>query len=283
MMVRMTKLPKRCLFCGQAGQITKEHAWPKWLGADIHVFPTQSTQTTGFGRSAEDVIKEKPNLVVSKQGSVLTTRIREVCARCNSGWMSRLESDARPLLKRLWAPSYPFGRTSISHAGATTLAAWATKTAWVRERVDGPSRTTTPVMRRALMDSLRPPDLTTVWFARHKGQMNFGAYVAELEVTRAEDRWDTVDRRRVLICAMAFRGLAVTVRTDSGPGVSQMELPQRAWRRLWPTGSSVQWPPSLAVGDADVRASAAQFTGWLSLPDSRFERDPGGWRVQRRN
>lgn len=44
---------------------------------------------------------EKPNYLVNKPGSVLTTRIREVCAACNNGWMSRLETDTRPILELL--------------------------------------------------------------------------------------------------------------------------------------------------------------------------------------
>ena len=104
--------------------MTNEHAWPQWLGQGAQVEPTQTTRSIGFGRTAEDAMTEAPNQIVVKPGSVLTARIREVCADCNSGWMSRLEEDARPILQRLWEPSYPFARTTVSldqAAGRTTV------------------------------------------------------------------------------------------------------------------------------------------------------------------
>lgn len=148
--------------------MTKEHAWPQWLGQGAQVEPTQTTRSIGFGRTAEDAMTEAPNQIVVKPGSVLTARIREVCAGCNSGWMSRLEEDARPILQRLWEPSYPFGRTTVSLDQAATVATWATKTAWVRERVSDSTTTATPEMRRYLMTERLPPEYTSVWIARHR-------------------------------------------------------------------------------------------------------------------
>ncbi len=282
-MASMSKPPKHCMFCGQTGQMTKEHAWPQWLGAGIRVAPIQSTRTIGFGRVAGDVMREKPNLLVHKSGSVLTARVREVCASCNNGWMSRLETEVVPLLDRLWMPAYPFGRTSLNEKQAATVATWATKTAWVRELVDQPGLTSTPEMRLQLMQTLHPPEFTSVWFARHQGLSNFAAYVAQIDAARADEPWDTTNVRRVLICTMAFRGLAITVRTDSDWGVPQMELPQLIWTRFWPTDGSVQWPPPQPAGDADVRTPAAHHTRWLNLPAGQFERNHEGWQVRRRN
>lgn len=58
--------------------MTKEHAWPRWLGAGIEVELEQTTRTVGFARTAKDALTEAPNLIDTKPGSVLTTRIREV-------------------------------------------------------------------------------------------------------------------------------------------------------------------------------------------------------------
>ena len=118
---------------------------------------------------------EAPNRIVTTPGSVLTARIREVCADCNNGWMTRLEEDARPLLHRLWQPSYPFGVTTFTAPEVSTIATWAAKTAWVRERVCDPDSTPTAQMRRDLMVRQMPPEFTSVWIARHQGKSNFGS------------------------------------------------------------------------------------------------------------
>ena len=138
-------------------------------------------------------------------------------------------------------------------------------------------------MRRFLAETLQPPQFTTVWFARHRGISNFGANVAQLQSTRADDRWDTTEVRRVLICTLAFRGLAVAVRTDSDWGVTQMSLSQRTWTRIWPAEGTVQWPPQDVASDADVQAVAGQHSGWIHLPEGRFERNLDGWIVHDRN
>jgi hypothetical protein len=264
--------------------MTKEHAWPQWLGQGEQVEPTQTTRTIGFGRSADDAMTEAPNRVVIKPGSVLTARIREVCADCNNGWMSRLEEEVRPLLQRLWQPSYPFGVTTFSAREAEIVATWAAKTAWVRERVTDPDSTPTAQMREELMVRQMPPDFTSVWIARHQGQSNFGVYAARIEVTHQDDHWTTSRRRHVLICTMTFRGLSVLVRTDDGWGVPPMRLPAQKWQVFWRAGDTVQWPPDSPASDGDVRAAAAHYAGWLRTPEIPvFNRDPNGWQEIRRN
>lgn len=279
----MSKPAKACMFCGRIGQMSKEHAWSQWLGRDIEVDSAQTTLTTGFARTGEGLLSKTPNRHVTKKASVLTTRVREVCAPCNNGWMSRLETAVRPLLERLWAPSYPFCRTTVGVDDAAVLAAWATKTAWVREKAEGPTLTSTPQMRRNLADTRLPPDLTTVWFARFDGSNEFASYLTQSEVTQQEKAWDTGDSRQVLVSAMSFRGLSVAVRTDNGPGVIPMTLPGDVWHTVWPTIAAVQWPPARAANDDNVYNAVAQVSNWSTIPAVPFLRDPEGWHIEHRS
>lgn len=167
--------------------MSDEHAWPQWLGKGAQVEPTQTTRTIGYDRTGEYEMTETPTVVVKKKGSVLAARVREVCRSCNNGWMSRLEMSAQPLLEQLWAPSYLFGRTTITVDEAALLATWATKTAWIRERASDSVVTASAEMRRHLMDANMPAEFTRVWFARHEGRTNFGVYVGRMEVTHQDD------------------------------------------------------------------------------------------------
>jgi hypothetical protein len=274
---------KRCFFCGEANPMSDEHAWPQWLGRGAEVKPTQTTRTIGYGRTGDDEMTEAPNLAVKKNGSVLKARVREVCRPCNNEWMSRLETSAQPLLERLWSPNYVFGRTTFSVDEAAVLATWATKTAWVRERVSDPAVTASAEMRRYLMDAQLPSEFTRVWIARHDGRTNFGVYVGRMEATHQDDSWNTDRRRRILMCTLTFRGLSVLVRTDDGWGVPEMRPPIDQWRQFWPIAETVQWPPQGAASDNDVQAIAMRYD-WLRHPDVPiFHRDPKGEQMLIRN
>jgi hypothetical protein len=263
--------------------MTKEHAWPQWLGEGEDVEPQQVTRTIGFGRSGEHEMTEAPNTVVSKPGSALTARIREVCASCNNGWMSRLETAAEPLLRRLWVPSYPLGVTTFTSDEATVLATWATKTAWVRERVSNPVVTPTTEMRLALMEEAMPPKFTQVWVSRYSGKNNFSVNVGRLQASHEGEPWNTSIRRNILVCLLTFRGLTILVRTDDGWGVPEAFLPDDKWRQLWPA-SDLLWPPAQEATDWDLREVSSRFSNWLNMPDvPRFNRDPNGIQHIRRN
>lgn len=104
--VRAVRPRRVCYFCGKTGQITKEHVWAQWMDKDVEVEGTRYTRTIGFARTADDAFTELPTVEARRQGSVLTTKVREVCKDCNSGWMSRMEAAVEPLLARLWSNPY---------------------------------------------------------------------------------------------------------------------------------------------------------------------------------
>lgn len=265
---------KLCFFCGLPEQMSKEHAWPQWLGRGVEVGPTQTNWSTGYGRTAENELTEYPSFASEKPGSVLTTRIREVCQRCNNGWMSQLETSVKPLLERLWQPTYVFGRIAVGVDDAAVLAVWAAKTAWIRERSSKGGVTPTAEMRRQLMDRQLPPEFTHVWIARHTGRVNFDANVCKLQTTHQDDPWGTERFRNILVCTLTFRGLSVLVRTDDGWGVPKMHPPDGRWRQFWPTAHAVQWPAARPVSDDDI-LDVAMRHDWVRHPDAPiFNRAP---------
>lgn len=290
------------MFCGQTGKMTKEHAWPQWLGRDATVEPRRHTYTSGFHRSDDDTLTEKPNQAVHRNGSVLTQVVREVCATCNNGWMSRLEEGARPLLERLWAPSYPLGTTTFAAADVATVAAWATKTAWINERHTSRGNTADASARQRFASNLRQPPHTNVWAARHVGEQDFHALTASIEVSHNAQHWQTGEYRHVHLCTLRFRGLCFVVRTDSGAGVPPMRLPADAWRLLTSAEDSeaaqhmavtagqdarprevLLWPPDRPITDQEGDWVARNVSSWLRMPaTTRFVRS-GDWRHQHHN
>ncbi|MCW3040019.1 MAG: hypothetical protein JWM31_1924 [Solirubrobacterales bacterium] len=281
---RPHKPSKSCYFCGRTGNITEEHAWPRWLGRGADVEPTQTTRTLGFSRVSLEAYSEAPTREVTKQGSVLTTRLRQVCRNCNGGWMSQLEEAVRPVFERMWEPEYPLGFTALSPREIGVLAAWAVKTAWVREQVGSGSSTPTPEMRRTFTADRVPPAFTSVWAARHTGQSNFGVYVLQVEARHQDRPLDGRESRNVLVCSLTFRGISLLVRTDDGWGVPRMTPPGDRWAQVWPSTGGVAWPPPQSASDDDLLEVVGRISHWMSVPElPKFHRHPGGVVRIRRN
>src|SRR4051812_46683479 len=107
-----------CIFCG-GGPLTLEHVWPAWL---IALFPALPSTITFRGRERQATTSDE-----------LT--VRAVCEKCNGGWMSDLEQQAKPLLMELLEERpYSFMPPGMQDV----ISAWAVKTVMVFEHVLGP-------------------------------------------------------------------------------------------------------------------------------------------------
>jgi hypothetical protein len=142
----------RCIFCGGRG-LTKEHVWPKWLRGilDPSITSRHFYSTSGFGRR---------RTYTHRAGSIESRRMRIVCERCNTGWMSRLQNNARSRLLPLIRGQY----ISLTEADHKILAAWSMMFTMVIEFFD-PMTLATP--QRERMDFSRipaPNDTWMVWF-----------------------------------------------------------------------------------------------------------------------
>ncbi len=83
-----------CIFCGLENEKAKEHIWPRWLQIEI-------------GGNTKGVFKGSHISLVSQTELSTRTQVGEtlvfgsVCNVCNNGWMSKLESDCKPIIKLL--------------------------------------------------------------------------------------------------------------------------------------------------------------------------------------
>jgi len=116
---------KRCLFCNETigpGEGV-EHVFPQWLLEHLSIRDDRisPTHTTPEGE------------VVSMREMVLNRMVEgRVCSRCNSGWMSDLESRAKPLLVPLMEGDTVI--VELSYQDRALLGRWAAKTAFLLNR-----------------------------------------------------------------------------------------------------------------------------------------------------
>jgi hypothetical protein len=143
----------RCIFCGGRG-LTKEHVWPKWLRSVLDpsmTTPRHFYSTSGFGRR---------RTVTHRSGSIESRRMRIVCERCNTGWMSRLQNNAKGRLLPLIRGQH----ISLTGTDHKILAAWSMMFTMIIEFLDPTTLATTQRERMEFSRIPVPNDNWMVWF-----------------------------------------------------------------------------------------------------------------------
>jgi hypothetical protein len=119
-------MKRKCPFCGielqgKRGPTAKtaEHIIPKWL---IEFLGLEREPITG---TRWDTPTKK--MVTQTRHATPSFVSGGICAKCNNGWMSELENEARDSLKSLIAD--PRGLSSLSAREANVVARWTLKTA----------------------------------------------------------------------------------------------------------------------------------------------------------
>lgn len=139
---------RTCIFCGgRAG--SAEHIFPNWIN---QIFPVSvvGQPEAVLGTLARD---REPTERRWKATGVATQTTKEVCHECNTGWMSRLETKAKPLL----VPMMTGRPTALTLDEQITVATWVTKTAMIAELVHGHEFNFSPEERGIMMTEQRPP------------------------------------------------------------------------------------------------------------------------------
>ncbi len=140
---------KKCLFCGVLTRCTKEHPFPKWLKTVIPRGPSRSHQILTFRIDDGRRSWIKPERR-SHGRNIGDTQLPIVCAACNNGWMSRLQTAVKPIQ----IPLIKGETVTLSVEQQQVLAAWTMMTSMVAEFMDPSpqSRMVKPEERRELRD-----------------------------------------------------------------------------------------------------------------------------------
>jgi len=184
--------------------------------------------------------------------------------------MSGLEQRAKPILLNMMSAARPGSVLTLGPGQAATVAAWARKTAWMREETAPGDRATTGQMRRALHRDALPPEYSKVWAARHAGRLDFDIKQAAIDAARHDRAWDTKDVRHVLWTCLTFRGISLLAYTGDGWGVPEPHPGLFRWGLLWPCASDVTFPPVTAVSDQDVLMAVVQQPSLKFPQGARF-------------
>ncbi len=118
-------MTRACLFCGVSGcrALSDEHVIPQWLLRHLDL-PDDDLLFQGVAESKTGQLSMAPRV-----HSTFRFVEGRVCQTCNSGWMSRLESAAQPVLIELMDSARQL--RTLSESESAVIAKWAAKTAYL--------------------------------------------------------------------------------------------------------------------------------------------------------
>jgi hypothetical protein len=110
---------RKCLFCGSAQRLSKEHIIPQWLLRELGLTDQQlmMSHTSVFGVTKSQRTHRFMRLVNAM-----------VCKKCNSGWMSALEVSVQDSITKLMHLDDRSAIRSLAE-DYKTIAKWSFKTA----------------------------------------------------------------------------------------------------------------------------------------------------------
>ncbi len=196
----------------------------------------------------------------------------KVCATCNNGWMSKLESRAKPLLSKL---IFADGAIALSEIDADMLAAWSAKTlvnvAFERHRKA--EHLVPPEVRDFIREHEAPPSDTTITAFKVDGlDTKVRTRVADVALRKQGGR-----QIGVVTVATILIGRVAVQMVHSSNGRPEPTVPAQlsaASLVLWPQDARpagsvmLNWPtiglPGEDAFEAICTPSEAEVATWIS-------------------
>lgn len=229
----MTK--RQCLFCDNPAN-RREDIFPDWILNQLQT--KKPTLITGFSGPR----------AIYQIGTKATLKSRCVCESCNSGWMSDLETQSRPII----GPLLHDISIRLSPSEQFTVARWAIKTAMTGESISQKHRALFYKQTERIQLRLsRFPSHTLVWLGRCMARYDVGFFGVDGWNKKPEDPEVT----HAYVTTILLRRLVMQVITIHAPrelSAGNINLQHRIgpWGglllRLNPLGDKIlSWPPPL--------------------------------------
>lgn len=245
---------KRCIFCGQAGKVSREHMVPYWMQS-----PAASGNNSLYIRESGG--PDHPQWRDERRGRARDLVAKAPCKACNSGWMNDLDTDLEVLGRQLMNGK----AVRLTKGKQQALATWAAKFVMMLQLIyprDG--RFVIPESDYArFYAARRPSDDMALWAAYMEPPGKRGGPVLAFE----EHRHDELFYDAALLASMGLdpalecQGYSATVRFGHCViGLLRVGSPEllaahslgspRYWVQIWPAVGTRAWPPPLRMRSA---------------------------------
>lgn len=261
---------RRCVFCGSAGPLTKEHAIARWIGDVLEEMePGDARPKWGVHYTAGGLIERDRQHPVAEASVV----IRAVCRTCNGGWMASLEGRVKPWMERMMRGE----PVVLDIRQQLDLATWASKTIVTLEFHEPTTVIARPEDRELIRSEGRPPHHHVVRVAHRKEYEE--ALLLHALVARSEDASD--ERPDAFGVLMGIGHLLIQVwgghGADTGEPLRRYGMKIGNALMVWPpVPRNVEWPPAVPITDESFDAFAREVLPWRTESP-----DLAAWRASR--
>jgi hypothetical protein len=231
--------------------MSNEHVWPQWLK---EVMPDVAAQTQNWheGSLTDPTTGKSDTTSRAIPNTILESKVRRPCKRCNESWMNDIESAARPVLTSLILGQ----ERSLSSDDLTALAVWTAKTVVVYEFVYPRTAAIPEEHHRFLFEAKMPLPNMNIWIARLEADdgtwknrtrhITIGLYGAEEHPDPPEMNTyaTTIGLGNLIIQAVGTTrpDLAGTDGLTSQEFIDTVALD--GILRVWPDPKPLEWPPT---------------------------------------
>jgi hypothetical protein len=275
-----------CAFCGPTDEpLHREDVVPKWLAGELPE-GDEARITVNAGR--RDAPPTRTHEAVGHFGLIH----RRACRGCNNGWMSGLESAAKPII----GPMLRGEETRLSLIDQMALARWLVKTAMNYELAQQrQERFFRAEDRLAMAGHLALPEYSRVFMARYVGR-HIGTNADtpltfyDIETPRNADPQQAPQRNAThshqgYTYTFAFGQLCLqllTVRRQVGIGQNLNVRVRGDWSdielQIWPGQLlEVTWPPQFALDDDGRTAFEERWRA--TAPPQQNPAPPSRWDI----
>jgi hypothetical protein len=259
-------MPSSCAFCGSKEPLTREHVFGQWVSKiGLNLSPVRH-RAGPLNSLSRDMGEQPP----------YRQTVKNFCAACNNGWMSRLEAAAQ----RVLTPLILGGSGTIAVEDQAVIAAWVQKTALTamlvssKEQRDGgyglsQAEYTALYERR---DRMQPLDSSRFWVGRYEGTAGFWAVRVTPLVVRLtgmrEPDFPHAYAMTIVLGELVLHGLRFTTPDLEVDLTMGLAMPQ-----LWPSREPVPWP----AGEPCTEASFLRFADGKMLRSEVEHLELGPW------
>jgi hypothetical protein len=242
-----TPPPRGCAFC-RGRPLTREHVWPAWIHRLVAEAPAMPhRRRTEF----ESRTLEEREFMLRP----FTMTVKAVCGVCNSGWMSRVEEAAKPLLM----PGLHGRGKRLSPAGQQALATWAFKSALVFGLTRRWPRGIPDEHYKHLLAHGRPPEQSLIWMGAYNGPEPAFVQLAGMAISRPGERVNSESRPNVYIFTFTLASIFLQVFASADAeafDVTTAHYRDPRLRTIWPTGETFDWTPNGGLGTGELQRYA---------------------------
>lgn len=249
---------RACVFCGATDRkITNEHMWARWLRDHIeggHGPPQEHFRIHGT-RDGETVVLDRWSAIP------IDRKISGPCRPCNNGWMSRNETDAKPLL----IPMLQGESVSLDTEARAILARWATLRILVAQLGHPPDRRRAiPAHRyRDFYARQALPIGAQIWAAHYNGLGDWPTSYHHVELHSSPFGRPAPATPNAYFTAFSIGHAAFVYwghEIENGPVIGRLGGLATYLVPIWPLDdSTVNWPPHGMLGADGLQAVAKHF------------------------